>query len=37
MKQMEGENELLKGELEDYRNRLDAQHKELVELKYVKI
>ncbi|KAM3140062.1 hypothetical protein pb186bvf_007862 [Paramecium bursaria] len=37
MKQMEGENELLKGELEDYRNRLDAQHKELVELKYIKI
>ncbi|CAK94036.1 unnamed protein product (macronuclear) [Paramecium tetraurelia] len=37
LKQLETENELLKQELEDYRLRLEQQHQELVELKYVKI
>ncbi|CAD8179633.1 unnamed protein product [Paramecium pentaurelia] len=37
LKQLETENDLLKQELEDYRTRLEQQHQELVELKYVKI
>ncbi|CAD8095316.1 unnamed protein product [Paramecium sonneborni] len=37
LKQLETENDILKQELEDYRTRLEQQHQELVELKYLKI
>lgn len=36
-KQLEAENELLKHEISDYHSKLEVQHNELVELKYIKI